>query len=320
MTTGNNTQTLRVVIEAVDRASQTIKGIADHLQKSLQDFGRRMLIMGGAVTGFAAIAVHAAEAQVTANALLANTIDSLGGSYDAVAAHVQAVIAEQDKLSKFNATELTNALNIGATGLRNLDAALRALPAAVALASGTGKSLEEAMSLIVNAINGDPGARSALFALGINLLGVANWTELLTEILKRYGAATEAANTPSAKLGDELHRLNVLIGEQLLPALLPVVQVISDIVTAINAWAAAHPTLFMWIVSITVALAALAVVVGTVSLIVAGLVAVFNPVVAAIVATIAVLVALMLVFGKLQDWLDTGCRKSAPAATAYIFS
>ena len=124
--TQQNEQRVRVVIEAVDRASQTIKSISGRITAELTRLGRRMVFLGAIVSGFAGVAVRAAASQREAMLQLEFIVRATSQSWDAHRAHVEDVIAEWAKASKFSKKDLAEALAVAVQETGNLDFAMRA--------------------------------------------------------------------------------------------------------------------------------------------------------------------------------------------------
>lgn len=256
--TQQNEQRVRVVIEAVDRASQTIKSISGRITAELTRLGRRMVFLGAIVSGFAGVAVRAAASQREAMLQLEFIVRATSQSWDAHRAHVEDVIAEWAKASKFSKKDLAEALAVAVQETGNLDFAMRALPAAAALASGAGMTVQQAMQLITKAIMGDDGSMKQLEKLGIHVSTklpgqmaegggsvklLTNPFDVLTEITLKYGEATEKANPPSAQLAKSLGEMFATIGDSLEPAIKPFVAAVGDIANLIEKWAKEHPKL-----------------------------------------------------------------------------
>lgn len=209
-----NEQRLRIIIDVVDRASNTVRNASRTLRAELASMIRQLrfwaLVVGAFVIGMA----RASERQQVSIQTLRRTVDALGSDWVSMLPAIRQIIAEQNKLSKFSEVDLTDALNTGANALGDLRMALRALPAAVELASDTGMDLRSAIKLIADALMGDRGALKQLFDLQIAVDRNSNPFEILTAIMRRYEGAAADANTPTERLRGAVQTLGQQLGEE----------------------------------------------------------------------------------------------------------
>lgn len=257
---------IRVVIEAVDRASQSIRGISREMDISLRRLGRNMILVGGVVTGFTTLAINAATNQRVAIRLLSNTLELLGDSYMDNKERIDTFIQEQERLSKFTKTDLTDAFTriVDLTG--NVEAAFRALPVAADVASGMGKSIEETAAVIARAMTGEQGAINTMREWGLNIKAGITWTQLLTEASKKFGGAAQEAKTPIDTMKQSVSNLAVVIGQEARPMFDAAAGALSRFVGWSVKFSEEHPKLFSNIVSVGVAAGGAALALGTLAI------------------------------------------------------
>lgn len=317
--TTQNEQRIRIVIEAQDRASQQIQSVSRRLTTDLRMISRSMLILGGVVSGFTGLAVRSALQQRVVVANVTDSLNNMGLSYEALRPQIQKAIdslqeisgvSEKDALAAF--TEL-----LRVTG--NYDASLRALPAAAAMAAGTGQTIQETAKIIGQAMAGDKGAIELLQSYGLNLGTTSRWTDILAEAQKRWEQSLIASNTPMARSIANIKDLRNQIGNRLIPVLEPLLQAFSNILGKLGELIAEHPKLVSAIAQVIVPVGVLILAFGAVGMAVTNLMVVFgafhglltvvlpgiiafviaNPIVALILAITAII--LVLQSGSM-DW------------------
>ena len=258
-----NEQTLSVVIHAEDRFSKTLVSIDKQLAQNLRNLRNGMLLVGGVVTGFSLLAVNAAVRQQAAIGQLDRALQAHNDTYAANKDAIDKAVDSLYKYSKFSRGELLAAVTGAVDKFGNLTLALTALPVAVDLAAGTGKTLADSMDLITRAMTGDGGAINQLDQLGVKAYLARTPLQLLTLIQERFAGSARESLTPMDELKKSFESISLAIGTALLPALQAVIEPIVRMSESFARFVKDHPLLAKVVGDITLALAALAIVMGT---------------------------------------------------------
>ena len=239
---------VRVVIDALDRASPTVQRTLTTLSRGMRTVGMQMTIVGGVVTGLGALAVRSALGMRSSWALIAAELANVGGNLEAHKSEVDSVVT---KWADFTATPVSSMLAALAKmqaaigGPNGLDAALRALPAAAVAARVMRVPLEEAADLIVAAFMGDKGAIQKLRNFGVALKDEGNtWTDIITAVRSKFEPQVAALVTPFDLVEAAVTNLKDKIGTLITPTLFePVSAALVAILKNMNEWIDAHPKL-----------------------------------------------------------------------------
>jgi hypothetical protein len=155
---------------------------------------------------------------------LASSIEQLGLNYDQLRPEIDKAIESLRAISNVSEKDAKAAFDRLLITTENYDAALRALPAAAALAAGTGKTIQEAADIIGKAMSGDKGAIKQLRDLGVAVRDNSGWTDVLTQAQKRYAAALEASNDPAAKAIANIKDMVKTLQDSFTPIVTPALQ------------------------------------------------------------------------------------------------
>lgn len=251
---------LQVIIEAVDRASASIKTVGrtieDHA-KQIRQAGLLLAGFGAAGMAILGLTVKAAQEARTSINQLDAALRNAGTSYRDVGRAIEDVLDVQQRKTNFSDEQQRAALTqlVSITG--DYRASLEALPAVLDLAAGKGMDLELTSTLVARALEGQTGA---LTRYGIQLQEGASRTEVMTAILERFGGQAEASADPFRQFSNAVNELREAIGEQLIPLLTPFIDFLRRIVDWLGRL---NPTLLKVVAGFTAVASAIAFTTGT---------------------------------------------------------
>lgn len=312
---------LEIIISAKDEASKALEGIKGNFKQ----IAVVAASVGAVITGALGLAVKAAanaeEKMASVNATLATMgkkgLEARDAIVRASEATVQLGFDDEDAAQSI-------AKLFQRTG--DLNEAIRDNQIAMDLARAKHLDLVTASNLVGLVMSGNG---RVLKQFGIDLKSAGTPAEALIELQGKLAGQSQAfAQTfggSSEVLKQEVENLQEKIGEQLLPILIKLLQIITPIIEKTIAWAQAHPELAKVIIIVTAALGALMVVLPVV---IGLIVAILSPVglvtlaVIAIGVAIGILVVLVITHWKqikqtFQDALDEIKILLTAAGTAF---
>jgi len=324
---------LEMVIKGDDQASKVLEGIQGKIQgmsKGLKVAGVAMTAAGAAIIGTMALSIKSfAEAGDEVQKMALRTgysteaLSELRYAAELSGTSIQGI----DKSTKRMASTLLDA----EMGLTTAVDAMDAL--GVSLDDFKGLGPEEAFNKFLEAIAGveDPLRRSALAQdifgkSGTDLLPLlANGAEGLAAMRAEASelglvfdqeAADKAAgfNDSLTELKGGLEGVKMMIAENVIPVLMPLIEKVKDIIGRVKAWIDANPELFRVIMIVVGGLGALMMILGPILIILPQLVAgigmvsgalaflAANPIVLIIIGIVALIAAIVLLI-KNWDWV-----------------
>lgn len=313
----NTERTLKVVIDAEDKASKKLGDISS----ALNQVGKVASIAGVAIVGGLALSVKAAAeaeqqmSQVTAitgrlGAVAKSAGTDINGLNKQIVEAGKSAIKlgfddEEASLATARLVQTTNSLEIG----------LKASGLAMDLARAKNISLEGATNAVNLALQGSP---KLLRQFGIELDDNATKLQIMTALQEKFGGtATQTSQSFAVQmqaLNVQFTNLQETVGAQLIPVLSQLLnQYVVPLVNKIMEFAEANPQLFKTLVLITGGVGALLAVLGPLLLLLPGLIAgvgafgtilafvAANPIVLIIAAIVALGVA---IFALIKNWED----------------
>lgn len=280
--------TLRIVLEAIDKASAVIVQAAGNAAKAVsktgsaldqagkfvqehrKQIGIGLTAIGGSITAMAGLSIKAAQDEAVGINQLNQALLNVGTSYEANRVAIESVVAAQQNKTNFSDGAQREALQMLVQITGSYQTALDSLPAALDLAAATGMSLDTASVALGKALTGNT---DTLGRYGIKLENGATATDVLTALTARFGGSAEAAVNPMTRLGNQLSNLQETIGAALLPIITKAATVIGAVTAKIMAWAEEHPGLAKVIFMVVGVLGVLMTILGAFLLILPGLIA-----------------------------------------------
>lgn len=273
---------LKIKISASDEASRVLTGIDSKIQgmkNQLRMAGAGMLAVGGAIT---ATAVMSLKSFANMGDEVAKLSAKTGFSTESLSEwrHVLELSGASLGTLETSTKRMSSAIIDAQSGLAESQRAFDQL--GLSIDDIIGLSPEEQFEKIAYALAGleDHALKSALAQdlfgrSGTELLpmlslskeeiaGLKQETHDLGEVFN-LEAANSAVNLKDAlkRVDDAMNGLKMVIAEQLVPVLMPLIESVKNIVKGVQDWAKEHPELFRTLTIITTALGALLVPLGT---------------------------------------------------------
>ena len=248
-----------------------------------------------------------AMADQAAQTLLASTLKKSTGATDAVIKSNEAWITTQGKLLGITDDELRPVISRFAKATGDVTKAQKLATQAMDIAASTGKPLATVTASLEKAYGGNLAALGKLAPEYRQMIkDGASFEEVMAKIAKTTGgAATTAANTAQGKfkrLGVSLSETKESIGAALIPA----VEAVLPLLTAMGDWASKHTTTFLIIAGVIGGIAAAIVIVNAATKAWTAATAAFNavmamnPIVLIVIAVVALIAGLVLAYKKFE--------------------
>src|SRR3990167_10978826 len=230
----------RVQIE-VTGDSKSAEDALRRAKTEVEEFAKGARKIGVALSAIGAIgavaltsAIKGALAERQGINLLDAALRNVGTSYKAQQEAIEGVVAAQQKKTNFGDDEQREALQRLVALSGDYRRSLETLPLALDVAAGLQVDLSTASTLVGRALSGNPD----IFArYGIKLREGATATEALDALTRKFGGSAQAAADPLKQLGNSIDDLKESFGVALLPAIKPVIEFLTKVVT----WANDHP-------------------------------------------------------------------------------
>lgn len=252
-------------------------------------------------------ATKGAMADQAAQTLLASTLRKTTGATDAVIKSNEAWITTQGKLLGITDDELRPVIARFAKATGDVTKAQKLATAAMDISASTGKSLTHVTAAIEKAYGGNLAALGKLQPEYRQMIkDGASFEEVMAAIAKTTGgAASVAANTAQGKfkrLGVSLAETKESIGA----ALIPVVEKVLPLLTAMGDWASKNTKTFLIIAGVIGGIAAAIVIVNaatkawTAATAAFNVVMAMNPIVLIVIAVVALIAGLVIAYKKFE--------------------
>ena len=294
---------LRLILELRDEASKKMQGFGNAVQKNsaqIKKMGRNLTIAGGAITGFAGLAVKAAVEQERQEAQLAATLESTGGAAGMTAKEVTGLASEMQALTGIGDETVLAGQNmlltftsIGKEVFPQTTETL--LDMATAMNNGAAPSSEQLKAQAIQlgkALNAPKEGITALTRVGVKFTEeqkkmietmvdagdiVGAQQVILDELAVEFGG--KAAKNMET-FGGQMNALSGIAGDfmeqigfALIPTLQSLVDAIRPVIQKMIDWTKEHPKLTSTIVIVVTALGALMLILGPILMILPGLIA-----------------------------------------------
>lgn len=259
---------LKIILEAVDNASKTLKSGLESITGSAKTAGLAMSAAGAVITGALALAAKSAMDEEIGIRKLDSALRTANTTYAEQQKAIEGVITALQNKTNFGDEAQRQALTklVALTG--SYSDSLAALPVVLDVAAGLEMDLSAASLLVAKALAGNT---SALSRYGITLKEGATQTEIMAALTAKFGGAAEAARDPLVGLNNRVGDVVQALGKALLPILIPLLTKLEELANAVQAWVEENPELARTIVLIVAALGAFMVVMGPLLLMLATL-------------------------------------------------
>lgn len=321
--------TIRVVIEGVDAASNVLAGIrkeTDQLNRSMRQVGLALAATGAAITGVLGLSVKAAAEQEQATATLAIAMKTVG-TFTQEALQQQLEFANALQRTTVFADEEITRMQALLVNLAHLSgpALEQATRATLGFAAVLGIDMDTAARQVSQVLN---GAATSVGRFSLDLKEGASTLDRFNAVLQTGTGFMRTAEAQAATFGgrlqqfrNQLDELGESIGVTLLPALTNLLKTATQLIDRFNAFAAAHPKLTGVLVQLTAAIGVLALVVAPILTSFSALARLFQviwPVIAAVAVELGPLLAALAVLLLLIHQLDPGFNVLIGTVDAFI--
>ncbi len=312
----NNSQ-LEIVITAKDEASAKVQGLTNRV-KAMQPAFKTMAAAGGiAFATFAAVAVDAfnaysdaaAQTEITTNSLM-NTVETLSDSafkklsksIDETESTIDGLIRISDEAGKaavklgFDDETAARSFAKLFAVTKDVTSAQKEVSLAMDLARFKNISLEDATQKLIMVHS---GATKELKSLGIAVTDGATAMQNLDAIQKQVAFSAQGyATTTKGQI--EVIKVNIdnlkeSIGAALAPAVTKLLEQITPLIEKFVAWAEQHPDLIAKILLIGGGVSALVLAVGTLGLLLPGIITAFTVLGPVILPISAIILGLIVI-------------------------
>ena len=239
-------------------AERGLKGMGGTLNK----FSRQAKMAGAALTGIAAggaffmkSMAQAALVQDQAMALFLNSAKNVGTEMGGLEEQVLAVTAALQNKTNFGDEEQLAVLAKMIPMLGSTEAALAALPIVMDAAATTGRPLAAQAETLTKAFAGTVHQAESL---GLKFAETDTMAERMTMAMELVGGAAEASADPFTQLGNAVGDAKEKIGEQFLPVVAPLINMIQKLVEKFQAMNPQTHKMIGLIIMATVAFGAIA--------------------------------------------------------------
>ncbi len=155
---------------------------------------------------------------------------AVGTSWDEQRERIEKTVKALQDATSFPAADQLKAFSTLVLELGNVDAALSLLEPSLGLSARTGMTLVESAKLLADALKGEDGAIAKAAELGLNLDGTTSSAERFSEILE-FTEGWAVKNKDAYKdLSNSAAELQRTLAEDLLPALKPIVDTLTELV------------------------------------------------------------------------------------------
>ncbi len=313
---------LSIILRLRDEASKQLAVVTQNLKsttETLRPLGIAAGAFGGAMLAGVGLSVKAALEERQSQALLANTLKSVGVAYDSVKNKLEDVIQKTMLKTGVTDEDQRSALTRLIITTGNYELSLEALPAVLDLATTSGQSLESAAVALGKALMGN---NEALARMGIIIPEGLAGEEASAYILGKIGGSAEAAANPlnimSAALGEILDAL----GTTLLGDLDTFAKNVTEITTKVTEWIDKNPELTKSIMVVATAVAVLLVlfsafvlaapgILAAGTMIGSGMLAALGPIsliILAVIAVIAIIALLIIYWDEIGERVKVGAE------------
>lgn len=270
---------LTAVIEAEDHASAVIDGITGKV-KSMQPAFKTMAIAGtAAFAGITAAVVLSVKAAADAQVKMAQfnaTMNTMGVAGQAAKAQLVALADATTRLG-FDNEEAANSLAKLYQRTGDVTQANKLLQVSMDLARAKNIDLSSATNLVNMALS---GAGRALLQYGIVIKDSATPLEALAVLQEKVGGQADAfADTFTGKMAimtEQINNTKEAIGDAFIPILMQLLATLQPMIDKILVWVTANPELTRNLLIAAAAVAGLVAVVGTLGLVLPGIIAGFT--------------------------------------------
>jgi hypothetical protein len=204
---------------------ETLGSHVGKLRIRVRGLGSQLLFVSGlgGLGGFALAlkeVIHITNDAEVSQASLGKTVDNTVGGWNRRKGAIDAVIAAQQKVSKFSREDIRAALGVELRATKSLTGSYRLVALAQDVARGSGKSLATTSMVLAKVFGGNVGA---LKRIGIVIPGIKTGYQALAALQSRFGGqSARFAETTAGKmqgLKNTVHETTVAFGEGLVPAL-----------------------------------------------------------------------------------------------------
>lgn len=298
----------KIVIDGSEQVNKGLDGLQEKLkanEKQLKAVGAAATAIGGAITGFFALAVKSAQEEEINIQRLNHSLQNVGVSYEAVSDSLEKVITATQRKTGIADSEQRDVLGRLVLVTNDYNKALSLLPLTLDLAARGQIDANTAATYLSKALlDLENGAESVSIRLGQASIQFKD----LAELEERVKGSAEAAANPFKILTAEVGDLVEGIGKGLLPMLKDLIENnIVPVIAGVKDWIEQNPELTKQITIVAAAVGAVTLALGGLLLIMPGVTAavgLFGTTASIALAGIPVLIGALTAAGVLlwQNW------------------
>ena len=210
--------------KSADQAMKGFKGRLEGISASATKVGLGLSAFGAAGVLAIKSLTSAAMEQIAAEKQLEVAVKSVGVSYDTVAESISTATSALQKKTNFGDEAQIKTLAQLIPMLGSVDDAMLALPAVMDVAAATGRDLQSTVMTLGQAFAGvTPRVRGTT----LDFTGMETVGKRVNATLELYGGTAEAVADPTKQLGMAVGDLKEVLGAALLPALIPILDLLT---------------------------------------------------------------------------------------------